>query len=742
MNSKRIAAARSRVYIIVATIAVLLGTVSATGLMPEYPAEEAKRHIGENATVVGTIDCIGHGRRHVDLQIGGCLPNTLLWIVLPNDATGPEVDPEALRGVTVAVTGKLESSGGTPQLTVKSTTQIQPRSAVQTNYIGRAYDKETKGDLDGAIEDLKQAIEHQPARRDEACEHLARAKEKRGDWPGALATYDRLVELDPNKSGSYYVRATAKKQHGDFEGAMTDFTRAAELRSSGINLVEIGNMRKANGDSTGAMAEYDKAIAMLDSQIAGVQKPSDRLDLLYYHRGYAKELKGDVDGAVADYSQAIATKPSYEACAYSRRGDIKKARGDLAGAIADYQYAVKYAQLNEDKEKLNKAKAEVEREQAPLADSKSVYADDRATANLNRSAQTADDAESPTALVTRAKLRIRNGEFDGAIEDCDRALRLSRGGSKEAYDLRIQAMKAKGTSKSAVAQRVNPGSSQEEQPIAPSTESGPAVAAGQARPKATSALLVDPISGQPIGRETYNGSVKVEYSDGRSEIFCKDGNCTHPHVSHEGHVGWTHYTHREGRYNAAMNERLVIRFSNGQTKEFKPNPNGGPFIEEWNFIDNDVAVAIKSRGYHGPASFVRYDLISGRMTGHQDGYVEYEKMPKWAQPFSDDIPFPAASKADASEQTLSKQKALKSVNGNVKTQITFVNRSKQGVKVYWLDYSGERVLYRKLKDSESYTQDTYMTHPWLITDLRDNVWQIYMPTLQPRTVIVTAPKKP
>src|SRR4029077_8919248 len=140
-------------------------------------------------------------------------------------------------------------------------------------------------------------VEHQPARRDEACEHLARLKEKKGDWAGALASYDRLVALDPNKAGSYYVRATAKKEHGDFEGAMADFTRAAELRSSGISFVEIGNLRKANGDSSGAMAEYDKAIAMLDSQIAGVQKPSDRLDLLYYHRASAKELKGDVDGA-------------------------------------------------------------------------------------------------------------------------------------------------------------------------------------------------------------------------------------------------------------------------------------------------------------------------------------------------------------------------------------------------------------------------------------------------------------
>jgi tetratricopeptide (TPR) repeat protein len=325
----------------------------------EYTAAEARKHIGERATIVGKVDCIDHGRRHVDLQIGGCdLKKALVWIVVPNEVSGPELDPEQVRNVMVAVTGKIESSGGTPQITIKSTTQIQPRSALQTNYIGHAYDKEMQGDFDGAMEDLEQAIEHQPARRDEACEHLARVKEKRGDWAGALAAYDRLVALDPNKSGSYYVRATAKKQHGDFEAAMTDFTRAAELRSSGINLVEIGNMRKANGDSTGAMAEYNKAIAMLDSQIAGVQKPSDRLDLLYYHRGYAKELKGDVDGAVADYSQAIATKPSYGAGAYSRRGDIKKARGDLAGAIADYQYAVKYAQLNEDKEKLNKAKAE------------------------------------------------------------------------------------------------------------------------------------------------------------------------------------------------------------------------------------------------------------------------------------------------------------------------------------------------------------------------------------------------
>jgi von Hippel-Lindau disease tumor suppressor protein len=96
---------------------------------------------------------------------------------------------------------------------------------------------------------------------------------------------------------------------------------------------------------------------------------------------------------------------------------------------------------------------------------------------------------------------------------------------------------------------------------------------------------------------------------------------------------------------------------------------------------------------------------------------------------------------DASEETFSKEKDLKSENGKVKTRITFVNHSNQGVKVYWLDYSGQRVFYKKLKPSESYSEDTYMTHPWLITDLHDNAWDVYMPTVQPRTVIITAPKK-
>src|ERR1044071_2077732 len=84
-------------------------TQTAARTLPEYTAAEARKHIGETATIVGKVDCIDHGRRHVDLIVGGCdLRKALLWIVLPQDALGPELDPETVRGVQIAITGKIE----------------------------------------------------------------------------------------------------------------------------------------------------------------------------------------------------------------------------------------------------------------------------------------------------------------------------------------------------------------------------------------------------------------------------------------------------------------------------------------------------------------------------------------------------------------------------------------------------------------------------------------------------------
>jgi hypothetical protein len=101
-----------------------------------------------------------------------------------------------------------------------------------------------------------------------------------------------------------------------------------------------------------------------------------------------------------------------------------------------------------------------------------------------------------------------------------------------------------------------------------------------------------------------------------------------------------------------------------------------------------------------------------------------------------------AAAAHADTKHPAEEQGIKSTSGEVETTIKFVNKSKQTIKVYWLDYEGERVSRETVKDGESYAAEkTYLTHPWLITDDKDNAWYVYFPDAQPRTVEIVAPKK-
>jgi hypothetical protein len=98
--------------------------------------------------------------------------------------------------------------------------------------------------------------------------------------------------------------------------------------------------------------------------------------------------------------------------------------------------------------------------------------------------------------------------------------------------------------------------------------------------------------------------------------------------------------------------------------------------------------------------------------------------------------------AQAAEKHPAETAGLKSGENETATTIKFVNKSKQTVKIYWIDFEGERETRRTLKDGETYeVETTYLTHPWLVTDEKDNAWYIYFPDAQPRTVEITAPEK-
>src|SRR3989344_6946387 len=55
------------------------------------------------------------------------------------------------------------------------------------------------------------------------------AKRAKGDLNGAIADYNRALELDPRHANAYINRGYAKQVRGDHDGAITDYNRALKF---------------------------------------------------------------------------------------------------------------------------------------------------------------------------------------------------------------------------------------------------------------------------------------------------------------------------------------------------------------------------------------------------------------------------------------------------------------------------------------------------------------------------------
>ena len=58
----------------------------------------------------------------------------------------------------------------------------------------------------------------------------------------------------------------------------------------------------------------------------------------------------------------------------------------------------------------------------------------------------------------------------------------------------------------------------------------------------------------------------------------------------------------------------------------------------------------------------------------------------------------------------------RSLVSDTSLNLVFANRTRGSVSIYWLDFKGERVWYNTLAPGESYSQQTFVTHPWVILD--------------------------
>jgi tetratricopeptide (TPR) repeat protein len=111
--------------------------------------------------------------------------------------------------------------------------------ARKKDYIGLGSLYYSNGYLRYAINAYTMAIEANPR---SPAGYFGRAiiKRDRKDFAGALADFDRSIEIEPdNNAGSYYNRALVKKDMGNRSGAIQDFRRAAQFYRSAGNLASL-----------------------------------------------------------------------------------------------------------------------------------------------------------------------------------------------------------------------------------------------------------------------------------------------------------------------------------------------------------------------------------------------------------------------------------------------------------------------------------------------------------------------
>jgi len=102
-------------------------------------------------------------------------------------------------------------------------------------------------------------------------------------------------------------------------------------------------------------------------------------------------------------------------------------------------------------------------------------------------------------------------------------------------------------------------------------------------------------------------------------------------------------------------------------------------------------------------------------------------------------PKPVAAPSPGADPSCKDLFKIKSQGSNAKAKITFVNKSGMYRSIMWLDFGGQPKDYANLQAGEQVTLDTFLTHPWMITDGPGNCVEIVMPHPGTRVVTLNAP---
>ena len=243
-------------------------------------------------------------------------------------------------GIPIGRFANLASNMGV-QLSRSVGAMPQVNSAPKADdFVASAAQKYRQRDYRGALAEYDRAIQLNPSNA-AAYNYRGVLKEKIQDIQGGLADYNRAIQLDANYAQAYSNRGNLKLDKlQDAQGAMADYDLAIELNPKYAPAYTYrGRLKVKNMDANGGLADYNRAIK------------ADPNEATYYsYRAFLKIITNDRPGALTDFDRSIALNPN-DASTYFKRGDFRYyTLKDRVGAIADLEVAAKLAEQQDNTE--------------------------------------------------------------------------------------------------------------------------------------------------------------------------------------------------------------------------------------------------------------------------------------------------------------------------------------------------------------------------------------------------------
>ncbi len=195
-------------------------------------------------------------------------------------------------------------------------------------WFEQGYQKAINGDFIGAIASWDRALEIKPDYH-EAWGNRGVALHNLGRFEEVIASYDKALEIKPDLHQAWYNRGVALADLGRWAEAIASWDQALEIKpdkheawnNRGIALGNLGRFEQA-------IASYDRALEI---------KPDFHLAWLI--RGVALRNLGRFAEAIASYDRALEIKPDKHEAWYNR-GVALRNLGRLEEAIASYDRAL------------------------------------------------------------------------------------------------------------------------------------------------------------------------------------------------------------------------------------------------------------------------------------------------------------------------------------------------------------------------------------------------------------------